>query len=412
MSHPEPSFDSPALSDAKRRLLDKWLGGRLQHGPKVLPPAHRPSVRLAVEGQDRGVTTAWNKALRTVNYSPEHFGALSHFVDRIRLNLALAHAGFVDYYYAGQDWCRLYLAVGPDESIVACYGLESARFEYNNILMTIGFSSNFYSLQPGAGLYLFGCASDWCPIRLIFGGTMDTHKMFRDLNWKRYQGMKTYVLNRSYETYPGDGWVRVAGKSLAQRLARRKLSHFAGRLSPEACEQVSVREEQTFTEDLLPVSSPFTLRLAASQAYLNWRYNTALSFVHYRLFRILSNGQTAGYVVINEMPDKLIVAQCDGTDAHILAYGVLRTIIEVGREDRTPRSVILASCHPAMQAIYARFGFRPEAEDRPFYIGTVDGNVEIDGDTANWLVNYDWGDNGLRPPFPDQRPNAAPHLRR
>jgi hypothetical protein len=362
-----------------------------------------PSVGLPVENPVTGTVAAWNKTVRVAKYSPEYFDGLSHFVDRIGLNLGLAHAAFVDHYYVNQEWCRLYLALRPDEGIVASYGLEVARFQYDNTPITIGFSSNFYSLQPGAGLFLFGCASEWCPIRLIFGGTLDTQKIFRDLSWKYYRGMRIYVLNRSYETYPGDGWIRSAGKSFAQRLARRRLSHFAGRLQCDLGAQVSVREEQTFTDDLLPAHSPFTFRLAASTDYLNWRYNTALSFVRYRLFRILSNGRTAGYVVINEMPHKIIVAHCDGTDTQVLAYGVLRAIVEVGREDTVPRSAILASCHPAMQEIYSSFGFRPDPQDRPFYIGTVEGSVEIAGDTSNWLVNYDWGDNGLRPPFLDQR---------
>jgi hypothetical protein len=402
MSPSEHPVETPSLSAAKRRLLEKWLAGQLRERPEAPAPIIPPHAGVNGHRDATSIPVSNKMLLQVTPYRPEHFDALQRFVARVGLRLSLAHAPFVNYYYAEQDWCRLYLAIGPDERIVATYGLEIARFEYNHNPITMGLSSNFYSIQAGAGLFLFGCASQWCPVRLIFGGTTDTQKMFRDLKWKYYEGMRIYVLNRSYDAYPGDSWVRVAGKSLAQRLARRRLSHFASRLPFEVCGQVSVREQQSFSEDLLPVRSPFTFRFAPSLDYLTWRYNPSLPFVRYRLFRILNNEQTAGYVVINERPDKIIVAHCDGTDARILAYGVLRAIMEVGRADRLPRSVILASCHRTMQEIYLRFGFRPEPEPRPFYIGTVDGSVQIDGDTSNWLVNFDWGDNGLRAPFLDQ----------
>lgn len=402
MSRREQPLETHSLSAPKRRLLEKWLAGQLRERPEAPPPIISPHTDVNGHREVTSLIISNKMMLQVTPYRPEHFDALQRFVARVGLRLSLAHAPFLNYYYAGQDWCRLYLAIAPDKSIVATYGLESARFEYDNKPIIMGLSSNFYSIQAGAGLFLFGCASQWCPVRLIFGGTTDTQKMFRDLKWNYYEGMRIYVLNRSYDAYPGDSWVRAAGKSLAQRLARRKLSHFASRLPFVGCEQVSVREQQSFSEDLLPVQSPFKFRFAPSLDYLNWRYNPALPFVRYRLFRILNTRQTAGYVVINEQPDKIIVAHCDGTDARILAYGVLQAIMEAGRADRLPRSVILASCHRTMQEIYVRFGFRPELEPRPFYIGTVDGSVQVDGDTSNWLVNFDWGDNGLRAPFLDE----------
>ncbi len=124
--------------------------------------------------------------------------------------------------------------------------------------------------------------------------------------------------------------------------------------------------------------------------------------MRYRLFRILESGRTVGYVVINESPKSLIVAQCDATNARTLAYGVLLSILQVGQGDRKSRTVVLATCHPEMRDIFQKFGFRPENQDRPFYVGTLHGPAEIGEDTSDWLVNYDWGDNGMRPPFLDQ----------
>ena len=35
----------------------------------------------------------------------------------------------------------------------------------------------------------------------------------------------------------------------------------------------------------------------------------------------------------------------------------------------------------------------------PFAVGSLKGPVALPADPSRWLVNYDWGDNGLRPPF-------------
>jgi len=55
-----------------------------------------------------------------------------------------------------------------------------------------------------------------------------------------------------------------------------------------------------------------------------------------------------------------------------------------------------------MQKIYESFGFQPATEDYPFYLGATNGPADVAPDTSNWLVNFDWGDNGLLAPFLDQ----------
>jgi len=210
------------------------------------------------------------------------------------------------------------------------------------------------------------------------------------------------VLNKTYAVFPGDSGIRKAAKWVARKVARSKIASYAARIPAQVRQRLSVREERLFQNDLLPAESPFTFRFAPPVEYLNWRYNTQLSFVRYRVFRILENGHTAGYVVINEAPEKLIVAQCDGTDVRSLAYGVLLSILEAGSGDRSPRSVVLTCSHPMMQEIYGKFGFQAEPEDRPFFIGTLQGPADIVPDTSNWLINLDWGDNGLRSPFLDE----------
>lgn len=335
-------------------------------------------------------------------YTPDQFLALREFVDRLGLRLGLAHRPFVDYYYASRNWCKLYLNVDEREGITGTYGLESLRFEYHRREMKIGFGSNTYAIKAGAAIYLFFFADDSCPVRLTHGGSANSQSIVRSMGWTYYSGIKVYVLNKTYQALPGDNWVRKAGKSVARKVGRSKIARYASRIPQEITHKISIREEQLFGADLLPTESPFTFRLAPTVEYLNWRYNPQLSFVRYRVFRILKGGQTAGYVVLNESPEQLIVAQCDASDVRTLAYGVLLSIIEAGRGDQGPRSVLLTCSNPVMQAIYEQFGFQAEPEDRPFFIGTLNGPSDIATDTSNWLINFDWGDNGLRPPFLDQ----------
>lgn len=337
-----------------------------------------------------------------VDYTPQRFDALRRFVDRIGMRLSLSHRPFVDYYYGNPDRCRLFLFLAADESIVGTFGVEHMRFECSRRELIIGFGSNFYSLQPGVGGILFIHWLNSSRIGLVYGGSPDTHKLIRSRGWSYYNGVRVYVLNKPDESYPGESWWRSAAKSVLRYPRRASISEYSSRVPGEIRARLSVREEQAYTQDLVPRESPFIFRFAPTLDFLNWRYNTALSFVRYRLFRILEDGHTAGYVVINESPERLMVAHCDGTDAQTLAYGVLLSLLQVGREDRNLRTVLLASSHPRMQKIYHRFGFRSTGPGRQFAMGTLRGPADIALETSNWLVNLDWGDNGLRPPFLDQ----------
>jgi hypothetical protein len=342
-----------------------------------------------------------------VEYMPQYFEALRKFVGRTGETLGLAHRPFVDYYYATNELCRLYCYLAKDGSILGTYGVERMRFEYNGREIMIGFGCNYYSIQPGIGGILFVHWHNLCPVGLVYGGSTDTHKMITARKWRYYNGIRIYVLNKPYGPDAGEGMLRAAAKSVARHFARYKLSHYASHISAEVRKRVSIREEKVFTDDLLPENSPFAFRFAPTTEDLNWRYNTSLSFVRYRLFRILNDGRTAGYAVINESPEKLIVAQCDGMNARTLAQGVLLSILRVGQDDVEPRTVILSACNHEMREVFEKFGFHATREDRAFCIGTLGGPVDIADDTREWLVNYDWGDNGLRPPFLDQVPSAS-----
>jgi len=345
-----------------------------------------------------------------VQYTPERFGSLRETAAAIDPHASMTHRPFVDYYYATCPSCWLYLFLSEDGKVLATLGAELAPFQFNSRDVTIVVCSNWHSTRPGLGraLYKHGMSTVSDAVALEFTATSITIQIIRHYGWVFLPGIRGYFLNNPYKIYPGDSWPRRVAKSMARRLTARRIPSFASRIPSEAIEGISVREEYSYTEDLLPRRSPFVFRFAPDAEYLAWRYNTALSFVRYRLFRVVVRGTNFGYVVINESPGQLIVAQCDGEEAEALAYAVVLSILEVGRNDEKPRPVFLTSSHPVMQRVFERVGFRAQRGEVSFALNFTNHPMEMSPDTSNWLVNYDWGDNGLRAPFLDQPPSSCP----
>jgi hypothetical protein len=345
--------------------------------------------------------------LKIIEYSPDCYDALRRAVEPIKQESALTHRSFVDYYYTSQEWCKLLLALDKNDNIVGTLGIDRMRFESESGEMTLGFSSNYNSFLPGVGSFLFLRRLKDCPLGLVFWTTEDTQKVIRSLGWKYFPDIRRYYLNHPYPEFPNEPLWRKFAKGVLRRLPRKKVGDYASKLQVALDAGVSVKPETSFSSDLLPENSPFGFRFTPDPQYLNWRYNTGLSFVRYRLFRIMIGQESAGYVVINDMPDRLVVAQCDGPDPVTLAYGVMSSIVESGKHDRHPRTVMLTSSHPRMQEIYRQFGFRASTSDECFAIGGYKQDVPLGSDTSTWLVNFDWGNNELQGPFLDQLSDDA-----
>ena len=345
--------------------------------------------------------------MQLIEYTPAYFECLKGAMERTGRASSLCHRPFVDYYYATRDWCKLYLFVADDQTIVGTIGVERMRFRCGSHEVTLGFATNFHASQAGVGGYLFMQWMKSCQGGIVFGGSPDVHRILHQQQWTYFPAVKTYYLNRPFTSHPDEDWWRVVAKKALRHAFQTKLSRYASHLPPQAVAALSVREEPVYTKDLLPRHSPFVFRFAPSLDYLHWRYNGSLSFVHYRLFRILASDISVGYVIINESPERLIVAQCDGEDASSLAYGVLLSLLEAARGEQKPRWVILTSCHPEMQQIYTHFGFKIQRRARPFALGALRRRIDVPAESSHWLINYDWGDNGLRAPFLDQKPVSS-----
>jgi len=337
-----------------------------------------------------------------VEYTPHFFERLKRADRQIDLKTGLSHRPFVDYYYTTSDWSKLYLFLNKDENIVGTIGVDRMRFEWNRREMMIGFINNFYSLEPGGGGLLFMKWLMTCPFGVVFGGSEDVHRIIRKQKWTYFRGVRIYLLNRAVFSKPGEPFWRKIAKRILSFVYTNKVHRIVSRIPKRHKEQIAILEQRTFTDDLLPDTSPFTFRFAPRTDYLRWRYNTNLSFVRYRVFRIMKGIKPAGYVILNESPNRLMVSQCDGEDPEILAYAVLLSIVKALGNENIDREILLASSNLQMQKIFARFGFRPATVDRSFAMGSLKHTIELSPDTSNWLINFDWTDNGLRTPFLDQ----------
>jgi len=342
-----------------------------------------------------------------VEYTPELFGELQEMVSRVPrvpAHMNLAHRPFVDYYYGSGSCCKLYLFLSDSGRVLGTLGRELLRFEHESREITIRMGSNWFSLHPGVGGQLTKFSAQACPnsIGMMLMASRKALKVLRHYGWVPVPGVTGYFLNGCCLN-PWNQWWKSAANSIIRQLAGKRIPNFTSRIPPAVSARITVCEEHSYSPDLLPHRSPFSFRFAPTVEYLDWRYNLSLSFVRYRLFRILAAGTSIGYVIINESPHQIIVAQCDGDGATTLAYGILLAILQTGAKDRSPRRVFLSCCHSEMRQVFEQFGFRPRLRgDLPFAFRTLPPHLDPSSGTSSWLVNYDWSDNGLQAPFLDQ----------
>ena len=345
------------------------------------PP--RPKTRIVEFDGSRG---AWFRQLVSL-LEPYH---------------GLSYPDFVDYFYCDSPSCRLNLLVDETDQILGVLGHEVVPFDIAGRRIKLGFGSNFRAFQAGAGGILFLNWLKQCQYGLIFGGSPDTHRLLDPRRWTTYPGVGQFELNSPYAENPSDAWWRAVAKNLLLwSPTRKRTDHIATAHSDTS---ITVVEETQFTTDLMPQTSKFNFRLAADCNWLNWRYNTQLDFVHYRLFRILRGADTAGYVVLNEQRQRVLVAHADADDSMTLSRGIMSAIAVSSTGSRRRQGVIVTAADATLREVLGQLGFIERTNARPFVIGSLLRKPDWPDDTSNWLVNFDWCDNGLRPPFLGQLP--------
>ena len=347
-----------------------------------------------------------------IEYTPEYFDALQKMVAQVPRLMNLAHRPFVDYYYATRSWCKLYMALSESGEVIATLGRELRRFEHNSQEITIRTGTNWFSVRPGAGRRLtrYSAMSNPGSYGMVLMASSVAIDVLRHRNWVPVPGVAGYFLN-GCSLRPWNSWWKSAANLAVRTFAGKRISRCASRIPEQAASRISVHEEFSYAPDLLPKHSPFSFRFAPNIEYLDWRYNLSLSFARYRLFRIVADGRNVGYVILNDSPDQVIVAQCDAEDATALAYGILLSVLEAGRNDRAARTVFLSCCHSEMRPIFEEFGFRRWFRgDLPFGFLELPPSIGETREISDWLVNYDWADNGLQAPFLDQNPAKIPSV--
>lgn len=331
--------------------------------------------------------------MRLVRYTPELFASLQRISTP---QSALSDRRFVDYYYAKRDSCQLHLALDEQGAVIGSIGIEQMPFEYRGQRMDIAFGSNFQASHSGVGGFLYLAWMKSAPVSMVFGGSPDTHEILRAQKWTYYPEVRIYQANMRYAPRAGESLVRRAAKRLLRAFGSADIRKQVAALKAPPLE---VRERQEYGVALTTLRSPFSLRLAPDLEYLRWRYALDLPFARYRLFEIEAADGLVGYVVLHVRPRRVVVAHADGGDPRLLAAGIMKAVAQVIEHDSTPREILLTSTHPAMQEVFAACRLRPAPQGRPFALKSRRGALPVMPDTANWLVNFDWGDNSLRPPF-------------
>jgi len=339
--------------------------------------------------------------MRVVEYREGDVETLEKLRRELPGSSPLRWRSFVDYYYGRGPFAQLYILMDGNDHPLATLGCEFLPFKTAHSTIILGFGSNAYAFQPGAGAVLFEHYLDRCDFGIEFGGSEDAHRVLRHQNWKYFPGVPVFHLNKPIVVWPSDtGWKRCA-KAILSCLGRDKETcRRIERVIRRARHQVDVEETDRVAPDMIPSESPFTFRCAPSIEHLNWRYSSCLSFVRYRIFRIV-HASSKGYVIINQLPNRTLVAHCDGDDPQVLALGVIAAIHRVAVVERRKGHVSLTCTHPEMQSVFHRAGFRCDRVPRPFAIGRLRGSAPppIPNDPNYWLLSFDIGDNGLRPPF-------------
>src|ERR1051326_7148857 len=103
--------------------------------------------------------------MHIVEYTPAHSDLLQAAAAKMT-SRNLRRPDFVNHYYASSEWCSLYLLFSNQQEIIGTIGVERMPFRYKGQDLTVGFGTNYYSLEPGAGGFLFRQWMKSCPLAI------------------------------------------------------------------------------------------------------------------------------------------------------------------------------------------------------------------------------------------------------
>lgn len=321
-----------------------------------------------------------------------------------RLDAAIAKADFdvpllsrpqyVRHMFLRDPHSRLQLLLSTEGAVVATLGSEYVRMQSGSRSLAVAILSNTYSFEPGAVTFLLHRWMKTCEIGILFPGNLQMRQLIaRQKRWVQISGLRTLWLNWDYPVFAHDPlWKRLA-KPVISRATRVDAGAFGSLVSRGARGAITVRNEDRIPEDLPRWDGGFGLKLSEGADYLNWRFDTALDYVRYRLFSVWVAGSRCGAVVLAEWPHCVVVSYCDGDDPDDLAGGVLLAIAEVNQGEHRYRKVLLSAIHARMRQAFERAGFRPDPVETPFYMASF-GDQSVPESEGDWLLNLEFGDAG------------------
>jgi hypothetical protein len=335
--------------------------------------------------------------VKVVRYAAHYQPQLVAELDRAGLDAPLLRIeSYVRHYFLSYPGCQLHLLLNDQGRIAATLGSEQVKLRIGSETVDAAVLSNTCSLLPGAFPLLFLQWMKSSKIGLAFPGNALLQHMFaKQARWRAIPGLRTYWLNWGYPVRPADPIWKKLLKPWVRRVKNIDTSTFAQSLRGHAPTGMVLHEESRFDDSMLCHSGAFGLHLEPDSAFLNWRFNTALDYVQYRIFRIQRHARACGYVVIAEWPHCLVVSHGDGDDAQTLAYAILLAIACVNQGAQRYRKVLLSSMHADMLPIFLRFGFAPAPRETPFYMQDSENQAKGKEVHSDWLINLELWEAGI-----------------
>lgn len=335
--------------------------------------------------------------MKIVPFAAEHTGALIAGLDKAGLDAPLLRIEpYVRHYYLSNPACRLMLMLDGDGQIAATLGSEKIRLRIGSETFDAAVLSSTFSLLPGAFPLLFMHWMKSAEVGLAFPGNALLQDMFaRQKRWVAIPGLRRYWLNWSYPVLPDDPAWKSLAKPLARWARRVDASGFERRLRGIAPAGLALREERRFDSGMTPrAATAFGFRVEPDADFLDWRFDSDLDYVRYRIFRIERGARSCGCIVIAEWPHCLLVSHADCDDVHTLSCAILLAIARLNQGEHRHRKVLLSSMHSGMQQWLSRYGFEPEPRDTAFHVAAFGNRALPQCAQDDWLVNLDIGDAG------------------
>lgn len=331
--------------------------------------------------------------MQIVPYSPERFPDLVNAVQKMKRGRTLAVPEIVNHYYLDNPWCKLYLAIGKDDhSILGIIGSESIPFLIDHEPTSIGFGSNFHTIEEGCGGLLFMKWVRGHPHSMAYNCSEDAFRLTTAQRWNRLEGVQTLSYNAPAYRAPGQSSFTHALKAVGKRLLNRPpLLKTLNKhdFLPEV--DVSVREEKQFHVEMLTFNSAFDFRIAPDPAYLRWRFSTDWQPFHYRIFSIKRGEEYRGFVVLHDAPNQVSIVHADGCDPVELAKSEVLALAQISGK----RPSYLCSSVSEITNQLSKIGFRINPT-KPY----VQFSPSLPITKINLpLINFGLGDNDLRMEF-------------